>query len=104
MKDDYTDRMDVDKNISLYDYGVVRNPINNETMICLNPGTNEKPDIIIKHISIDDVAEALEDMPDSFWDSIGSDKDFVIDNLDNNDLSIWIYDINQWNGRFLPQW
>jgi len=105
----FIDGVDVNPRISLFEYGILRNPKTNKTLMCINIYehlySGKQPKIYVDYISTDDVAEALEDMPDGFWDFTDIDKDLVLnnlDNLDNNDLSLWIYDINQWNGKFLP--
>jgi hypothetical protein len=107
-EDTHTDRMDVDFDISLHEYGIVRNPINNDTVFCLNP-TNEFPEddqhpheYSNFNISIEDVEEALEEAEDQFFSFIGSDRKTEMKELSNNSLAFTIRSLNQYNGYFDP--
>lgn len=103
-ENEFTDRVDVDFNISLYDYGVVRNPKNDMTLIGIKPNNEGSySDYSITYISLDDVKEVLEDMDDSFFRTIDSDKETVLQNLDNENLAQYIMDINFENGYWSDQ-
>ena len=103
----HTDRMDVSFDISLHEYGIVRNPITNDTVFCLNP-TDDFPEDDYKYeysnfnISIENVEEALEESEDGFFDYIGQNRIDIINELHNSDLSHLIFSLNQYNGYFDP--
>lgn len=103
-EEEFTDRVDANFDISLYEYGVVRNPKNDMTLIGRKP-TDEGvySDYAIMYISLEDVREVLEDMDDSFYRTIDADKETVLANLDNEHLAIHIMDINMENGWWSDQ-
>ena len=109
----HTDRMDVSFEISLYEYGIVRNPLTNDTVFFLDTvdnyeisehGENDDTENMCSSfdISIDDVREALADAESGYFHFIGSDREREIKNLDNNNLSLHIFSLNQYNGHFDP--
>jgi len=102
MSNKYTDRIDVNTQISLYEYGIIRNPVNGKTIICKNyfmEHTKEhKPEIYSIFITFEEVKEVLEfEMKEGFFDYIGENKETVLKNLDNNYLTIYLFSIWQWN-------
>jgi hypothetical protein len=110
----YTDTIDVNLQISLYDYGVIRNPKNNRTIICRNFGDEEainvifpeksfKPDLISMDISIEDVIEALTEIEQDFFDFIGysGTRNHYILNLDKSHLSSEINSLMMYGGNIL---
>lgn len=104
----YTDRIDVNAIISLYEYGYLRNPETGKTLVCLNPSSEEHSKDsppVIKSVVItqEDVMEALMEVEDGFWGFIGVSRDSEEINLDNGDLTFWIMSIDQWHGWFIDQ-
>lgn len=103
-EEEFTDRVDANFDISLYDYGVVRNPKNNMTLIGRKPNDEGGySDYTVMYISFDDVKDVLEDMDDSFFRSIDEDKETVLKNLNNENLAQYIMDINFENGYWSDQ-
>lgn len=99
----YTDSIDVNKDISLYEYGILRNPKTNKTVIGLQ--TDDAGMYIIfawNYISMDDIKNYLADAEEGFYNYIGSNKETEINRLDNENLSHIIHSINQYDGWFKP--
>jgi len=100
----YTDRVDVTLDISLHEYGIVRNPKTNRTIFCTNPSDdpfNKVPyEYLIDFIDMDTVIEALQEVEQGCFDFIGSDRQAEIDQLDNNYLTHHIMSLNQYCGYF----
>lgn len=107
----YTDKMDVDKDISLYEYGIIRNPKTDKCKVCVN--THEldvnfgdvtkdsiKPKIEVYWISFDDVKEALQEADDGYFNFIGSTRENELKYLDNNYLTGTIHSMEMYNGWF----
>jgi len=104
--DAYTDRVDVTMEISLFEYGIIRNPKTNECIFSMYL-TNEEPDddkeIKLNHvdISLADVRGYLiDDSSQGFFDYIGSDLETELDRLDNDYLTNIINSINSYDGWF----
>jgi len=106
----YTDRIDVNFDITLHEYGVIRNPKTDHTIFCLNPCDNYEMNEDFEYeyektfITLEDVREILEEIEDGYFSFIGSDKNTEIVNLDNDCLSHHIQSINQYNGYFREQY
>jgi hypothetical protein len=111
----FTDKVDVTTTISLYEYGIIRNPKTDKCIICINTHELEanwgqldadsiKPIIRIDHISLEDVKEGLEEMKQGYFDFIGSTKKEELHALDNEYLSHHITSMNQYNGYFDQCW
>lgn len=105
----HTDRLDADFDISLHEYGIVRNPITNDTVFCLNPTDDFPPDNYEYQysnfdITPDDVIEALNEAEPGFFSFIGSDLKTELERIKQDDtvLSYVIYSLNQYNGHFNP--
>ena len=106
----YTDRVDVDTQISLYEYGIIRNPKTGRTILCHNsydlnitfPEDGPfKPDLTVEYFYIEDVEEALNDCPDGFFSFIGSDLQTELSMLDNDNLAHTIQSLMQYGGNCL---
>lgn len=101
----FTDKVDVDEKISLYEYGVIRNPLNGKTVLCTNSADylygDANPKVVVEYVSKEDVEEALEDVDDSFFEFIDSDREYELNYLDNDDLAGLISTLNNWNGYFI---
>ena len=97
-------KVDVNFDISLYEYGVVRNPENDMTLIGKTPNdSGEYTDYTVMYISLDDVKDVLADMEDSFFEYIDSSKETMLANLTNDNLATTIMDINHYNGWWSDQ-
>lgn len=98
---DYTDTIDMSQDISLYEYGIARNPNTNDTFIGIDVD-NEGNYILFDRIdiTIEDVKEALEDVSDGFYSFIGATKEDELENLNNNYLSVNINSLNMYCGKF----
>ena len=104
--DIYTDRVDVTIEISLFEYGILRNP-KDDSCIFNNYLTNEEPDddkeIELNHtwVSLADVRGYLiDESSKGFFDYIGSDLETELERLDNNWLAPIINSINSYDGWF----
>lgn len=99
----YSDRMDVSLDISLYEYGVIRNPKSNRTILGI--GTNIHGEYIefdFTYIGMEEVKSHLEEIEDSFFSFVGADsKEQYINELDNECLSHTIHSINMYDGHFI---
>ena len=67
--EEYTDKVDVTFDISLHEYGIIRNPKTDETIFCLNPTDDFPPDgyeYEYRHatVTIEEVREAVRNMED----------------------------------------
>ena len=96
----FCDRIDISETISLFEYGLIRNPKTDKVIYCVNPNTNDKPIIKSTYISFVDVKEAIENQSEGYFDFIGSSKQAELNNLDNNYLTVHIMSIEQYNGYF----
>jgi hypothetical protein len=106
----YTDRVDVNWEISLYEYGLIRNPRTNKTIYCLNTydldaswgkDLKTEPHLVSTFISLQDVKEALENLDNGFFSFIGETKENVISNITNEYLTSYIQSIDAYNGSFI---
>lgn len=98
---EYTDRVDVSFEISLGDYGIVRNPKTDE--VIYGSAANDEGGygaFDTTYISLEDVREVLEDIEDGFFDYIDSNRETELNNLDNNNLASIIYSINSYGDYF----
>ncbi len=106
--DDYTDMVDATMEISLLEYGIIRNP---ETTECLFLNemvdqydmTDDDKAIVLKScdVSISDVRDYLiDESSKGFFTFIGSSLEIELKRLDNNDLAHIIRSINQYDGYF----
>jgi hypothetical protein len=101
--DQYEDRVDVTIEISLIEYGILRNPEDGECLFYKDnpePDDNDRIQLYKCDVTIDDVKEYLEDADDSFFRFIGSTRYKELERLDNEDLAPIISSINQWDGHF----
>jgi hypothetical protein len=102
----FTDKLDISSQISLYEYGVIRNPKTNKCVICTNwgdlnlPEWTVKPKVRVVYIDLDEVEGALLDINDGFFDFIGSTRSKELKVLNNENLAYHIFSLNQWEGYF----
>ena len=102
-KSRFTDMMDATMTISLFEYGIIRNPETGKTIVCMNPcddvhTMDNKPIIKTTHIYFDEVREYLEEVSGGYFDFIGSTRKAELKNLDNDYLALTIFSLNQWDG------
>lgn len=104
--DAYTDRVDVTMEISLFEYGIIRNPETNEC-IFNRFLTNEEPDddqeIELNHVNVslyDVTSYLIDDSSQGFFSYIGSDLKTELERLDNDNLAHIINSINSYDGWF----
>ena len=100
----FTDRVDVTFEISLLEYGIIRNPKTCETVFCHNsyqtPEDLKDADLDCQIITVDEVRDVLESQGDGFFSFIGSDKETEINSLDNNHLANIISSLDSYGGVF----
>ena len=92
----YKDRVDVSMDISLFEYGIIRNP-KTERVIYYHDSVKRYD---WTSISVSDVKEALEEVGEGFYSFIGSNKEDEMKNLDNDNLTTIIMSLNQYSGYF----
>ena len=92
----YSDRIDASIHISLFEYGLIRNPVTGKT-IQYNEITKKCSS---QYISFQDVKKELEEAPIGFYSFIGEPKTEVLNNLDNNYLTNLIHSLIMYNGAF----
>jgi len=102
----YTDRVDITFDISLHEYGIIRNPDTGDTIFCLNPTDylNADDDYRRKYrhatITKEDIVKALIEIEEGYFDFIGVSRTETIASLDNDHLAFEINTINSYNGHF----
>lgn len=101
----FTDGTDVSPEIALFEYGMLRNPATDETIMAsgdVQSGEvaftldDKKFDIV--HISLDDVKVALEEAAEGFFKFIGSTKEEELKNLSKDYVSGTVHSLNMYNG------
>jgi hypothetical protein len=104
--DAYTDRVDCTMEISLFEYGIIRNPETNECIFSRylsNEEPNDDEEIELNHVdvSLADVRGYLiDESSQGFFSYIGSDLETELDRLDNENLASIINSINMYDGWF----
>ena len=105
--DAYTDRVDVTIEISLFVYGILRNPITNECLFCTpvidNWEMEDDKEIQLKSVDVtkEDVIDYLiEENRSAFFSFIGSDMNTELDRLEDNCFAHIIQSINLYDGWF----
>lgn len=97
----FSDRVDSSFEISFFEYGIVRDPKTGLTLYLDNYSDTGKPNYVLdwSYISVEDVIEALSEMPQGYFDYIGQEKEEVIDNVRRwpRDLANDIHSINSYN-------
>lgn len=100
----FSDAVDVSPEISLFEYGIIRNPKTEETILTYPSYVWEEMEKEIMFdsftISLEEVKETLEEMEKGFFDFIGSYKEREIKNLNNEYLTNMIQSIRDYNGTF----
>ena len=102
----FDDRIDSSPEISLFEYGILRQSKTGKTLLWNKTLENEKVEksgyVSITHITLGDVISALKGMDIAFFKFIDSTHEKEIKKLEESsfNLSYIIYSINQWNGWF----
>lgn len=103
----FTDTIDANSVTSLFEYGIIRRPIDGKCIFCKNASPEpewqrrEKPDIVTRWISLNDVQEELQKVDQGFFEYIGLGRAHLLATLRNDDLSPIIAALNTYNGIFL---
>ena len=97
----FTDGVDVSPEISLLEYGILRNPATNKVVFCVHL-SDENYHFDTSTISYEDILEALEGISDKFYDMLGVSVEEYKGWLTKSPkhLSSLINDINMYNGYF----
>jgi len=99
----FTDRVDYSLDISLFEYGIIRNPETGKTVLCSNYGES-KPDYCVDFATIEtaDVIEAIKEMPDGFFSYIDSSREQELEQAEKwpKDHANIINSMNSYNGWF----
>ena len=107
----FTDKVDVDTNTSLYEYGFIRNPKTNKCVVCTNLHELDvsfgdlmedsiRPKVRVFYLGYDAVKEVLEEAEDGYFDFIGSGKEKELEYLNNEHLANTITSLEAYNGAF----
>ena len=89
----YDDVIDYSREISLYEYNIVRRSKDNKYLICRQTiddvvMMNKKPEHEVVYISKKDIIEALNDYADdSFYSFVGTDKETYINELTDTNIA-----------------
>ena len=100
-KEDYSDRVDVTFEISLYEYGIVRNPKTGYVVYTRpkldNTDSDNPKDYYWDYtiVELEDVVEALNEISSGYFDFVGQTKEEILANLSNEYLTGEIFSINQ---------
>jgi len=97
----YTDRVDESVSISLHEYGGIRDPKTNKTVLMVYKYNNPNKKAVTIFISKEDVLEAIEEQDSGYFSYIDETYNEVIDNLNNDYLSFYITSLNDYNGWFV---
>lgn len=95
-KEGYTDRLDVSMEISLFEYGIIRNPKTDKVIYYIP----EIKKYDWTTITLEEVKEVLETATNGFYSFIGSTKETELNQLDNNYLTNIIHSLNSYSGAF----
>ena len=99
----YTDKVDTGTDISLFEYGIIRNPKTHDTIF----GYSDNGEICNRFdsfpVSLEDVIAALERAEYGFYSFIDQSKEEVLKGLSNEYLSDIIRSLNSYNGWFYPE-
>lgn len=98
----YTDHVDASPDISLLDYGMVRNP-DNDHCIFYQHRAGKHGLFEWSTVDIEDVKWQLENhCEQAFFENHGMTLDDYLEELNNKYLSMTIYDINSYYGVLYP--
>lgn len=104
----YDDRIDVNPEISLFEYGLLRQSKTGKTLFWYSDELSKQTKIeksgyiVIKHISEEEVRTAITDTEENAFKFFGSSKEVLLEELSKhpNLLAHIINDFNSWNGYF----
>ena len=89
---------DVSPDISLGEYGLLWNPKDGTAVVTLP--YNDTAEFALYHISEEEVRETLKEVPDGFFDFIGSTREEELKALNTGMVPHLIESIQQYNGHF----
>ena len=96
----YQDRIDVNFNTSLYEYGIVRNKKTNRTIIGLEVDEVGYYTMFMDtYITPDDLKQVLLLQEDGFFDYVGSTREEYVD-YNGDNLVHAIHSLNMYNGWY----
>jgi len=102
----YDDRIDINSEVSLFEYGIIRQSKTGKTLLWHKTLDHEKIEesgyITLEYISEQDVRDALKNIDKGYYDFIGSDRGKILSEINNDpgQLADIIHSISQWNGGF----
>ena len=96
----YQDRLDVDFDTTLFEYGILRNSTTGKTLIGKTYSEGSYTSFVIRNITIELVKEILNNIEEGFFHYIGEDRAEAISNLDDKHLAHAIFSINAYDGTF----
>ena len=100
----YTDTVDASLEISLYEYGIARNPKTGDVVYCQNPENwgDDKipPSFDWTSARVKEVKEEVKQLRDGFFEFVGTPKKEYLKWIRNANLSNVLQDVNGWNGLF----
>lgn len=99
-KKGFTDGVDANPVENLIEYGCLRNPETGITILCTVCYESKIVRLDYTVVDIDDVKEALKEMPDGFFDMIDNTLDSILENLEQKNLASLIHDMNMYIGYF----
>lgn len=85
-KNGFTDGVDINPEVSLFEYGILRNPKTEKTILVLTDG-EQVFGIDYIEVSLNDVKTQLKNIEPKFFDFIGTPKETLLLNLAANYLA-----------------
>ncbi len=92
----YTDRVDMDLDVSLFRFGIIRNP-KDDYVIYYLPQTKQYDYTMV---SLKEIEEDLKDIEEDFFNFIDSKREDELKWLKNNNLTYLINSLNAYDGRY----
>lgn len=96
----FTDKVDVNTVISLHEYGVIRDPETEQTVMMVHNMARDRMVAYSDYISDRDVFDAIMDAPPGFFDYMGQSKEDMLEEVDNCHLAHFIMSLNSYCGEF----
>ena len=100
-KKGYFDGVDVSTDISLYDYGLIRNKDTNSVVFCISPEMGY-PDFKfdITTVSKEEIENDLKEIEAGYFSFIGSTLEQELQYIENGHIANTIQSINMYNGLY----
>ena len=96
----FIDTIDVSAEISLCEYGLMRNPKTGKVIYSIPIESTHEIQLDWTIVNLEDAQEFLEEAPDGFFSFISSNKKTELKNLSADFLSNIILSANMYNGWF----